>query len=247
MAAGRYRERPPVPALRPVFRRVWVHRIGAAVDGTAGPVPVRVVPDGCIDLLWIDGALCVAGPDRTAFLEALRPGALVAGLRFRAAAAAPWLGVPASELTGRRVPLADLWAPGPVRDLARHLADGDDAALAGRLEAAVAALAPRPAADPAMRAVFRRLARGGIAISDLAGTLDLNERTLRRRCRDAFGYGPKTLDGILRFRRALPLIRRGELAAAALRAGYADQAHMSREVRRLAGVPPGRLARELAG
>jgi transcriptional regulator GlxA family with amidase domain len=93
--------------------------------------------------------------------------------------------------------------------------------------------------------VFRELVRGGTkprAVRALAQRLAIDERTLRRRCVRALGYGPKTLDRILRFRRALRLGRAGlpavEVAAAA---GYADQAHLSRECRRLAGVGPGAL------
>jgi AraC-like DNA-binding protein len=54
----------------------------------------------------------------------------------------------------------------------------------------------------------------------------------------AFGYGPKTLARVLRMRRALRLARGGvSLAEVAARCGYADQAHLAREVKDLAGVP----------
>lgn len=60
--------------------------------------------------------------------------------------------------------------------------------------------------------------------------------------RDAFGYGPSVLRRVLRFRMALRLAARGTpFATVAARAGYADQAHLAREVRALAGVPLGRL------
>jgi AraC-like DNA-binding protein len=53
------------------------------------------------------------------------------------------------------------------------------------------------------------------------------------------GYGPKRLGRVLRLRRALALARAGEeLAAAAFCTGYTDQAHLSRDCRELAGVPP---------
>jgi hypothetical protein len=55
----------------------------------------------------------------------------------------------------------------------------------------------------------------------------------------AFGYGPKRLARIQRFQRALALARAGTAAGADLAAatGYADQAHLCREVHALAGVP----------
>ncbi|WP_461029927.1 helix-turn-helix domain-containing protein, partial [Streptomyces sparsus] len=64
------------------------------------------------------------------------------------------------------------------------------------------------------------------------------ERQLHRRAVRAFGYGPKTLARVLRLERALTLARAGlPFARVAADAGYADQAHLAREVKALAGVP----------
>ncbi|MDQ4020551.1 MAG: helix-turn-helix domain-containing protein [Actinomycetota bacterium] len=78
-----------------------------------------------------------------------------------------------------------------------------------------------------------------------ADALGWTERTLHRRCRDAFGYGPSVLRRILRFRLALRLAGQGaSFSATAVRVGYADQAHLAREVRALAGVPLGQLVED---
>jgi AraC-like DNA-binding protein len=77
------------------------------------------------------------------------------------------------------------------------------------------------------------------ALADASG---IGERQLRRRFAAAVGYGPKTFARIARFQRALALLRAGEPAAgAAYAAGYADQAHMTREMRALAGRTPSAL------
>ncbi len=56
------------------------------------------------------------------------------------------------------------------------------------------------------------------------------------------GYGPKLLERVLRFRRAERLALHGaSLAAVAVGAGYADQAHLVRECRLLAGSTPSQL------
>ncbi len=79
-------------------------------------------------------------------------------------------------------------------------------------------------------------------VSWLMDELGLSERTLRRRFDAAFGYGPKTLDRILRFQRYLGLARNREsMARLAAAAGYADQAHLVRECRRLTLHTPARL------
>jgi methylphosphotriester-DNA--protein-cysteine methyltransferase len=69
---------------------------------------------------------------------------------------------------------------------------------------------------------------------------------LRRRFEQAAGYGPKTLQRVLRFRRLIRQLtvapERPELASLAIRLGYADQSHLTRETTRLAGLPPAALA-----
>ncbi|MEY9863982.1 transcriptional regulator GlxA family with amidase domain [Catenulispora sp. GAS73] len=91
-----------------------------------------------------------------------------------------------------------------------------------------------------------RLLRTGAVpphVPALADAVGLSERQLRRRFTEAVGYGPKTLHGILRFQHALRLGRAApnSLADVAYQAGYADQAHFTREVRRLAGLTPTEL------
>ncbi|MGV9766911.1 helix-turn-helix domain-containing protein, partial [Micromonospora tulbaghiae] len=96
-------------------------------------------------------------------------------------------------------------------------------------------------AAPLGARVAARLAAGA-TVAATAAEVGLGERALHRRSRALFGYGPKTLARILRMRRALDLARTGApLAEVAVRSGYADQAHLTREVRELAGVPPTRL------
>jgi methylphosphotriester-DNA--protein-cysteine methyltransferase len=67
--------------------------------------------------------------------------------------------------------------------------------------------------------------------------LGISERQLQRRTRAAIGYGPKTLARVTRLGRLRALV--GEpLARRALGVGYASQAHMNDEVRRLTGLTP---------
>ena len=193
----------------------------------------RILPDGCLDLIWSDGRVFVAGPDTTAQVHPPRPGSRVAGLRFAAGTGPAVVGVPADEITDRRVPLEQVWSGAEVR----RIADADDPLAA--LEAA----APRRWQDPdrALVAVAAQ-ARAGRTVDAIAGSCGLSARHLQRRCRTAFGYGPKTLTRILRLQRALSLARDGmSFAAVSATAGYADQAHLSRDVRALAGVPLGAL------
>ncbi|WP_244211094.1 helix-turn-helix domain-containing protein [Amycolatopsis kentuckyensis] len=75
----------------------------------------------------------------------------------------------------------------------------------------------------------------------------MSERRLRRRFVQAVGYGPATYLRVSRFQRAVALAPHVcGLAALAAAAGYADQAHLSRECRALTGLTPRRYFRGLS-
>ena len=76
-------------------------------------------------------------------------------------------------------------------------------------------------------------------VEDPAGSVTVSERRLRRRFVQAVGYGPATYLRVTRFQRAVALASRVPgLAALAAAAGYADQAHLSRDCRALTGLTP---------
>jgi len=80
-------------------------------------------------------------------------------------------------------------------------------------------------------------------IGALSRDLNVSERQLRRRFEQAVGYGPKHFGRVLRFRAFLSLVEDHgyPLAQAAAEAGYADQAHLTRECNDLAGLTPTEL------
>ncbi|MDW8805765.1 helix-turn-helix domain-containing protein [Streptomyces scabiei] len=214
---------------------------GAVVwsDGPSGPGSGRVLPDGCMDLLWHDGRLLVAGPDTRAYVTGGSSGGW-AGLRFFPGQAPAFLGVPAHELRDRRVALADLWPPADVRRLTARVNAAPDP-VSGLEEVVLERAAEVGRPDPVLRQVVAAL-DAGRPVAVTADELGLGARQLHRRSLAAFGYGPKTLARVLRLRRALALARDGvPFAETAARSGYADQAHLARDVRELAGLPLGEL------
>jgi AraC-like DNA-binding protein len=202
---------------------------------SGAPGSGRVLPDGCMDLIWCDGLL-VAGPDTRAHVAAEPPGTQWTGLRFGPGLGPAVFGVPACELRDLRVPLDALWPGGEVRRLTERVAGAADRAAA--LEAVAAdRLRGAPGPDPWCREVVAALRRGE-GVAAVAREAALSERQLHRRSLEAFGYGPKTLARVLRMERALRLARGGmPFPRVAAEAGYADQAHLAREVKALAGVP----------
>ena len=214
-----YREFPPPPHLRELVECAWV------VDGP--PEPVRVLPDGCMDLIGMPDRVVVAGPDTTAFVSP-RGRETFVGLRFRPGALPRLLGVPAAELRNTRVPLADLGVPG------KH--DRSLVELATALASDEPANETAPWSLPQLRHITDSLGNGA-AVTDVARRVGWSARTLQRHCAAVYGYGPATLRRILRFRRAVRLLDDGgSSASVAAAVGYADQPHLHREVRDFTGM-----------
>ncbi len=117
----------------------------------------------------------------------------------------------------------------------------------GALGRAVAKLAAETDdLDPLVRRATHLLDESQTTVGDVAGEIALSERQLQRRFREAVGYGPKTLQRVLRFRRFVAELGRarngvGGLAGIAASTGYADQAHLTRESRELSGLTPVQL------
>jgi len=246
-----YVEWPAPAALRDVVACLWAQV--ADDEDRAG----LVLPDGCTDLIWTQGrGTSVAGPDTGPVRTTMAAGTVIVGARFRPSAGGPALGMPLSELRDQRVDLADL-RPADARRLSATL---DPAIAADRLLDVTGALVADARPDLAVARAARLLHDPRARAEDVADDIGLSLRQLRRRCHDAVGYGPKTLQRVLRFRRfvsridALPpdpadadlpgLDLPGlDLASLAAQAGYADQAHLTRECGRLAGLTPAALAR----
>jgi AraC-like DNA-binding protein len=248
-AAVSYREWTPPPALASWVRRIWE----LTVPGPGGPG--RVLPDGCMDIVVIGGALLVAGPDTGPVPIARRGGETVIGVRFHPGAGPAVLGPRASELRDVRVPLDAVWGR-DGRELEERVtaAPSPAAGLAVLQAQLLARLGAAADPDPLVAAAVHLLERRPDRVGGLGAALGLGERQLRRRFQAAVGYGPKTLARVVRFQRLLELLHspggaggRPSLAAAAADAGYADQAHMTTECTRLAGLPPTALLAERRG
>jgi AraC-like DNA-binding protein len=238
-----YREFRPRAELSELVACTWEREV-PNVDASAA---TRVLPDGCVDLIWHGGGLVVAGPDRGPFLSPPRPGATIVGIRLRPGAAGLVLGLPASELHDTRVPLEAVWGHRGA-ELAEEVADAGSAPhRRGRLERIVHEQLTRVGEpDSLVLAATRRLGLPGSRVGSLTRAFGTSERQLLRRFNSAVGYGPKTLDRVLRFQRFLAHSRAASngnagLARLAADAGYADQAHLSRECVRLSGLTPARL------
>lgn len=194
------------------------------------------MPDVCCDLVWVREKLYVSGP-ATRGQPISWPGEEVILLNIDPLVARDWLGVPMKHLVDRRIELRDIDAAraSPLEELFH-------AGMAGGLvDATLTHQSPSARVATAAHAIRR-----GISLESAASQVGLSGRQLERLFDDQLGISPRLYRRILRLRAALQDIAAGEsLAGASAAAGYADQAHFTRDVRTFMGTNPGNVARRV--
>ena len=218
-----YREWEPPPEWRHAVACLWEQRVGTERVQ-------RVVPDGHADLLVHDtGVIEVVGVQDRVALPVLDAGTRLFGVRIRPAAVAPAFRTSASSLLNRTLPAEDVVGT----RLARRLL-----APAG-LDAWLRSIEPDRRATLALRLLATH------SVGQVADRMGMTSRQLQRVLRAEVGLAPKTYQRVARLQRFLRGADAGRaLAAAGADAGYADQAHLTRDVRRLTGLTPARLVAE---
>ncbi|ESX74140.1 AraC family transcriptional regulator [Mesorhizobium sp. LSHC420B00] len=174
-------------------------------------------------------------------------GACCVQINFTPLGARRFFGRPMSELTDRMVGLDDVLGVGGVA-LRERLGNAPD--WSSRFAIAEAFVADRLATTDGTQAeivwAYETIVStsGRTRISTLAEKLGWSRKHLAGKFSDAVGVGPKTLSRIVRFNHALCLSRKAnsDWADIAADCGYADQAHLVREFRDLAGVTPTTVA-----
>jgi AraC-like DNA-binding protein len=244
-----YREYRPPTGLADIVDCFWRReRWGPPEDG------LGILPDGRIDLIWAaHGEMLVAGPQTRPLESPLPPQFVVVGVRLRPGIGPPLLGVPAHELVDLHVSLEAIDTR-VAASLQRDLASVENPAEApdGLARATARIAASQQAPDPLVQRAATLLADPVARVKRIADELSLSERQLHRRFRETVGYGPKTLQRVLRFQRLVETFARGRsqadgLARIAASIGYSDQAHLTRESAHLSGLSPVRLEQALAG
>jgi transcriptional regulator GlxA family with amidase domain len=165
--------------------------------------------------------------------------------------AATVLGTDVDELRDRQVSLSSVWGSRAASLADRLAAASSTGACRAILAAAVRERVAKGSTDDQVVNAARLLSIAPMGVTDLAEQVCLSDRQLRRRFVRQVGYGPKTYERVMRFRRfqelgAATQRQRVGLAHLAVAAGYADQAHLTRECRRLGGSTPTQFLDSLA-
>ena len=196
-----------------------------------------------------DGLLAHAGvtgiQERARTYEVLGPTTSIL-VRFTPTGAA-CLGLPLIELAGRSVALDDILDGKCVRDLVERVAEAPDAMTARDVVIdLIAKLDDRPD-QLVVRALRMFTARDDEAsVAKVARSLAISERQLERRFLATVGVTPKGWQQLNRFHAAMTAMRASNIDTfinIAVSAGYYDQAHFNRDVRRRTGLTPTALLR----
>ena len=170
-------------------------------------------------------------------------------INFTILGARPFFGRPLRELTNLAVPLTDLLGASG-REFCERLrgAAGWHQRFAIVDHVITARVGRNPAPVAPVRWAWRQLRRsaGQVSIGSLVEEIGWSQKHFINRFRDELGLAPKTLGRVLRFARAIEVIKGGRavgFAALAAECGYYDQAHFARDVRQFAGVSPRELVR----
>ncbi len=236
-----YQEHPPPSQLAASVECFWTSL--AVTDG-----PHRVFPDGCMDLMYTrengKSRLEVIGA-MTQYVDAAAPaGTEIFAVRFRPGGMG--LGLAAVELRDTAVEWQAIH-PHDAKALKLRL---DDAADYRQMLAICSGMIPPQRPDAVQQAIAElEQAHGLLDLDWLATQANLSERQWRRVCQARTGLAPKQLARILRFRRALSLLRasrRGDLTGLAIDCGFYDQAHFIHEFRLWTGISPVRFLQSSA-
>ena len=206
------------------------------------PLHVRALPGGAEIAHGAFLAGLMSGPVRTVFFDHHAS----VQVYLTPPGAHRLLGVPGRETAGHVTPLADL-VPRWGRDLPGRLAEAPGwpqrfSIVLDELARLAGSGAP---ADTLVEWAWTQLQHtGGQArIADLAQHSGWSVRQVRARFDAVAGVPPKVAAQIIRFERLHAELERCSLGELAVRHGFADQSHLTREVQRFAGESPLALAR----
>jgi AraC-like DNA-binding protein len=253
-----YRHRVPRPPLDACIESIWVYRNDPQPHALE-----RILPSGAAQLIvnlkedetrlydpesphrYVATSGSVLSGVRSCFqVIDTSEQEYVAGVAFRPGGTAPFLRMPAHEMSDADVPLEALWGRQRTADLRERLLESGslDAAL-DALEAAIHEMWLPHGLHPAVGfalAAFDR-APSTTSIAAVTGRVGLSAKRFIERFKIDVGLTPKRYCRIRRFQRALALSNRGrdiDWSRVAMDCGYFDQAHFIHDFRSFAGLTP---------
>jgi AraC-like DNA-binding protein len=246
----------PSPELQPFVKCFWT----LEDEAKAEPVKQRVVPDGCMEMIFHCGDLYkqyfkdgsfVIQPRSfvfgqiTSYIEIAPTGiSQIIAARFLPEGLLPFLQIPVTELENKAVAITDVFGE-KGKQLEERVITAPDYRERIQIieEFLLSRLSDPLTIDSIMQACVETIFRtqGQLGVVELAGAMNINRRNMERKFTSAVGLSPKQLSRVVRLQAALKMLEQKKytsLTSLAYENGYYDQAHFIKDFREFTGMNP---------
>jgi len=246
----------PIPELQSFVKCFWTLEDG----GIEKPVKQRVLPDGCMEMIFHYGDLyqqyfedgsSIIQPRSfvfgqiTTYIEIAPTGitGLVAA-RFLPDGLTPFLEIPVSSLENKAVDISNVFGKKGKLLEQKVIAAASNAERIKLIESFLLSRLVDPQtinaiAKNCLDIIFQ--SQGQLAMVELAGKLKINRRSMERKFLLSIGMSPKQLSKVVRLQAALKMLEQrnfSSLTSLAYENGYYDQAHFIKDFKEFTGMSP---------
>jgi AraC-like DNA-binding protein len=246
----------PLPELQPFIKCFWT----LDDERKEQPVKQRVVPDGCMEMIFHYGDLykqyfedgsSITQPRSfifgqiTKYIEIAPEGISgVVAARFFPEGLLPFLSIPVSALENKAISLDALFNE-KGKDLEdKVLSAADNLQRIKLIEGfLLSRLADPQTIDTITKTCVETIfqSQGQLDVVQLAGKMNLNRRSMERKFTSAIGMSPKQLSKVVRLQAAMKMLEQkkfSSLTSLAYENGYYDQAHFIKDFKEFTGMSP---------
>ncbi|TMI68981.1 MAG: helix-turn-helix transcriptional regulator [Bacteroidetes bacterium] len=246
----------PIPELAPFLKCFWT----LDDDGNSGTSRQRIIPDGCMEMIFHYGDLykqhfengeSIIQPrsfifgQLTRYIE-IEPTGIsgIVAARFLPEGLIPFLNVPVSTLGNKSVDLVDIFGKKGKKLEQEIMQAENNIQRVKLLESFLLLWLTDPKTiDNITRACVETIfkSNGQLNVKKVAGKIKINRRSIERRFVSTIGLSPKQLSRLVRLQATLKMLEQKKfrnLTSLAYENGYYDQAHFIREFKEFTGVSP---------
>ncbi|MBL7740320.1 MAG: AraC family transcriptional regulator [Chitinophagaceae bacterium] len=246
----------PSPDLLPFVKCFW----SLDDDGTEERIRQRVLPDGCMEMIFHYGDLYRQYFNDGSFI--IQPRSFVFGqitqyieieptgisgiisARFHPEGLSPFLNIPVSSLEDKAIGIGSLFGEKGITLEKQILAADNNLQRIEMMEHFLLSMLADPGTidnitKSCVDAIFQ--SQGQIPVADLASKMSLNRRIIERKFATAVGMSPKQLSRAVRLQAAVKMLEENKcasLTALAYENGYYDQAHFIKDFKEFTGTSP---------
>jgi len=246
----------PVPELQQFVKCFWT----LEDEGLLEPVKQRVVPDGCMEMIFHYGDLykqyledgsSIIQPRSfvfgqiTKYLEIAPTGISgIVSARFLPEGLMPFMTIPVSSLEDKAIDIATVFGENGSNLEERVIAATDNLQRIKLIEGFLLSRLEDPKTidritKSCVEVIFQ--SQGQLGMDELADKMNISRRNMERKFASAVGLSPKQLSRVVRLQATLKMLEQNQfssLTSAAYENGYYDQAHFIKDFKEFTGTSP---------